>query len=133
MRIPKIESDIFDCPDFSARGSVARSLDSLKIMCTGVLSIGLVTARTGVDVGYNFEDGTGVGITMKASGNACFSGIVTAYNQFYPPVITTVQRDALTVNAGALIFNTTSTQLEIYNGTTWVGVGAVNNLTISNL
>ena len=48
-------------------------------------------------------------------------------------VITTTERDALTVNAGALIFNTTSMQLEIYNGTTWVGVGAVNNLTISNL
>ena len=113
--------------DISVAGTIFK--ENVK----NVDSIGLVTARTGVDVGYNFEDGTGVGITMKASGNACFSGIVTAYNQFYPPVITTVQRDALTVNAGALIFNTTSTQLEIYNGTTWVGVGAVNNLTISNL
>ena len=85
------------------------------------------------DVGYDFEGGTGVGITMKASGNAVFAGVVTAAHMFYPPVITTVKRDAHTVNAGALIFNTTSTQLEIYNGTTWVGVGAVNNLTISNL
>jgi len=96
-------------------------------------SIGLVTARSGLDVGYDYEGGTGVGITMKPSGNAVFAGVVTAAHMFYPPVITTTERDALTVNAGALIFNTTSTQLEIYNGTTWVGVGAVNNLTISNL
>ena len=96
-------------------------------------SIGLVTARSGLDVGYDYEGGTGVGITMKPSGNAVFAGVVTAAHMFYPPVITTTERDALTVNAGALIFNTTSTQLEIYNGTTWVGVGAVNNLTIANL
>ena len=113
--------------DISVAGTIFK--ENVK----NVDSIGLVTARTGVDVGYNFEDGTGVGITMKASGNAVFAGVVTAAHMFYPPVITTVQRDALTVNAGALIFNTTSTQLEIYNGTTWVGVGAVNNLTISNL
>ena len=113
--------------DISVAGTIFK--ENVK----NVDSIGLVTARTGVDVGYNYEDGAGVGITMKASGNACFSGIVTAYHQFYPPVITTTERDALTVSAGALIFNTTSTQLEIYNGTTWVGVGAVNNLTIANL
>jgi ElaB/YqjD/DUF883 family membrane-anchored ribosome-binding protein len=96
-------------------------------------SIGVVTARSGIDVGYDFDDGSGIGITMHPSGGAVFAGVVTAAHMFYPPVITTTQRDALTVNAGALIFNTSTTQLEIYNGTTWVGVGAVNNLTISNL
>ena len=113
--------------DISVAGTIFK--ENVK----NVDSIGLVTARSGIDVGYNFDDGTGVGITMKPSGNAVFAGVVTAAHMFYPPVITTVQRDALTVNAGALIFNTTSTQLEIYNGTSWVGVGAVNNLTISNL
>ena len=91
--------------DISVAGTIFK--ENVK----NVDSIGLVTARTGVDVGYNFEDGTGVGITMKASGNAVFAGVVTAAHMFYPPVITTVQRDALTVNAGALIFNTTSTCL----------------------
>ncbi|OUT93465.1 MAG: hypothetical protein CBB96_07795 [Gammaproteobacteria bacterium TMED36] len=113
--------------DISVAGTIFK--ENVK----NVDSIGLVTARSGLDVGYAYEGGTGVGITMKPSGNAVFAGVVTAAHMFYPPVITTVQRDALTVNAGALIFNTTSTQLEIYNGTTWVGVGAVNNLTISNL
>ena len=113
--------------DISVAGTIFK--ENVK----NVDSIGLVTARSGVNVGYDYEGGTGVGATILPSGNAVFAGIVTAAHMFYPPVITTTQRDALTVNAGALIFNTTSTQLEIYNGTSWVGVGAVNNLTISNL
>ena len=96
-------------------------------------SIGFVTARSGINVGYDYDDGTGVGATILPSGNAVFAGVVTASTMFYPPVITTVVRDATTVNTGALIFNTTTGQLEIYNGTTWVGVGALNNLTITNL
>ena len=96
-------------------------------------SIGFVTARSGINVGYDYDDGTGVGATILPSGNAVFAGVVTASTMFYPPVITTVVRDATTVNTGALIFNTTTAQLEIYNGSSWVGVGAVNNLTISNL
>ena len=113
--------------DISVAGTIFK--ENVK----NVDSIGLVTARSGVNVGYDYEGGTGVGATILPSGNAVFAGVVTAAHMFYPPVITTTQRDALTVNAGALIFNTTSTQLEIYNGTSWVGVGAVNNLTISNL
>ena len=39
---------------------------------------------------------------------------------FYPPVLTTTQRDALTVTEGAMIFNTTSKKMEFYDGTTVV-------------
>ena len=96
-------------------------------------SIGFVTARSGINVGYDYDDGTGVGATILPSGNAVFAGVVTASTMFYPPVITTTVRDATSVNTGALIFNTTTGQLEIYNGSSWVGVGALNNLTITNL
>ena len=96
-------------------------------------SIGLVTARSGINVGYDYDDGTGVGATILPSGNAVFAVVVTASTMFYPPVITTAVRDATSVNTGALIFNTTTGQLEIYNGSSWVGVGALNNLTITNL
>ena len=47
--------------------------------------------------------------------------------------MTSTVRDAASVTVGALIFNTTTAQLEIYNGTAWVGVGGLNNLTITNL
>ena len=47
--------------------------------------------------------------------------------------MTTTQRDDLDPDTGSLIFNSTSGQLEVWNGTSWAGVGAINNLTISNL
>ena len=113
--------------DISVAGTIFK--DNIK----NLDSIGFVTARSGINVGYDYDGGTGVGATILPSGNAVFAGVVTASTMFYPPVITTVVRDATTVNTGALIFNTTTAQLEIYNGSSWVGVGAVNNLTISNL
>ena len=113
--------------DISVAGTIFK--DNIK----NLDSIGFVTARSGINVGYDYDGGTGVGATILPSGNAVFAGVVTASTMFYPPVITTTVRDATTVNTGALIFNTTTAQLEIYNGTSWVGVGAVNNLTISNL
>ena len=113
--------------DISVAGTIFK--ENVK----NVDSIGFVTARSGLNVGDDYDGGTGVVATILPSGNAVFAGVVTASTMFYPPVITTVVRDATTVNTGALIFNTTTAQLEIYNGTSWVGVGAVNNLTISNL
>jgi len=38
---------------------------------------------------------------------------------FYPPSMTTTQRDALTVSAGAMIYNTTTSGHQGYNGSTW--------------
>ena len=127
-------------------------------------SLGIVTARSGVNVGYDYDGGPGVGVTLNvdgggvfagvvtsstlkttdievsgagltvsSGGNAVFAGVVTASTMFYPPVMTSTVRDAASVTIGALIFNTTTAQLEIYNGTAWVGVGGLNNLTITNL
>lgn len=41
-------------------------------------SLGFVTARAGVHVGYDYDGGTGIGITLLPTGNAVFAGIVTA-------------------------------------------------------
>jgi len=35
------------------------------------------------------------------------------------PTFTTAQRDAGSFDAGSVIYNTTSTKLEFYNGTSW--------------
>ena len=98
-------------------------------------SIGLVTARSGIDVGYDYDGGTGIGATLTSGGDAIFAGIVTAAIGLVPPVITTSSRDSagITTATGSIIYNTTTAQLEVYSGSAWVGVGAVNNLTISNL
>lgn len=41
------------------------------------------------------------------------------------PVLTTTQRDALTAKEGMVIFNSTTDQLEEYDGATWQAVGQV--------
>ena len=38
---------------------------------------------------------------------------------FYPPVLNTTERDALTVTQGAMIFNTTDGKIQFYDGSTW--------------
>ena len=66
-------------------------------------------------------------LSVKADGSSAFTGAVQVAS------MTTTQRDDLDPDTGSLIFNSTSGQLEVWNGTSWAGVGAVNNLTISNL
>ena len=41
---------------------------------------------------------------------------------FYPTRMTTTQRDDLSPTAGAVIYNTTTNKLNMYNGTTWEAV-----------
>ena len=41
-------------------------------------SVGFITAREGVHVGFDYDGGTGIGATLLPSGNAVFAGIVTA-------------------------------------------------------
>ena len=100
-------------------------------------SIGLITARSGINVGYDYDGGTGIGVTITANGNANFVGVVTAStirasSALYPPLYTTVQRDAGTFSAGAIIFNSTTSKLEFYDGTTWQSLpGMTLGLTVA--
>ena len=100
---------------------------------TGVLTVGQSSIT--ID-GTNNKVNVGTGITLDAA-----NGVIQAPDlkvtgtsgTLNPPVMTTTQRDDLDPDTGSLIFNSTSGQLEVWNGTSWAGVGAVNNLTISNL
>ena len=100
-------------------------------------SIGIVTARTEINVGYDYDGGPGVGVTIVSSGNAVYAGIVTASTikaatAFYPPIYTTTQRDANSFSEGAIIFNTTSKKLEFYDGTSWQSLpGMTLGLTVA--
>ena len=100
-------------------------------------SIGIVTARTQINVGYDYESGPGVGVTILSSGSADYAGIVTASTvkastAFYPPLYTTTARDAETFSQGAIIFNTTSLKLEFYDGTSWQSLpGMTLGLTVA--
>tara|TARA_B100001564_G_scaffold252385_1_gene214535 strand:+ start:30881 stop:32791 length:1911 start_codon:yes stop_codon:yes gene_type:complete len=100
-------------------------------------SIGIVTARTQINVGYDYESGPGVGVTILSSGSADYAGIVTASTvkastAFYPPLYTTTARDAGSFSQGAIIFNTTSLKLEFYDGTSWQSLpGMTLGLTVA--
>lgn len=61
----------------------------------------------------------GAASTSNVSSNTTISGIITASDQFYPPTLTTSERDALTVTQGALIFNTTENKVQMYLGSEW--------------
>ena len=86
-----------------------------------------------------FEDRDGketsVGIGTTVSINT--TGIITAStirasSALYPPLYTTVQRDAGTFSAGAIIFNSTTSKLEFYDGTTWQSLpGMTLGLTVA--
>jgi hypothetical protein len=46
-------------------------------------------------------------------------GNLDATGVLYPPRLTTTERNALTVTAGAVIYNTTLSKLQQYNGSAW--------------
>ena len=85
------------------------------------------------DIVYDEVDGRNLNITgiatvgtLEVTNNATV-GIITATQfvsnstalPFYPPVMSTVQRDAMSVTQGAMIFNSTSKKMEFYDGTSW--------------
>ena len=100
---------------------------------TGVLTVGQSSIT--ID-GSNNKVQVGTGITLDATSGQIQAPelkITGTTGTLNPPVMTTTERDELDPDTGSLIFNSTSGQLEVWNGTSWAGVGAVNNLTISNL
>ena len=67
-------------------------------------------------------------------GNAVFEDVYISGNlyhntpQFYPPSVTTEERDALSVTEGALIYNTTNKRIELYTGTSWTTPSGSNQI-----
>ena len=62
-------------------------------------------------------------------------GIITTNRFMIPPKLTAVERSAIAaVQAGAFVYNTDNNRLEVYNGSTWVGVSSdVSSSGISNV
>lgn len=58
-------------------------------------------------------------ITSQISSLQDVIGTVDSTGALYPPRVTTTERDALTVTAGAVVFNLTTSKLNTYNGSSW--------------
>jgi hypothetical protein len=60
-----------------------------------------------------------VGIGVSSPNAAALLQMDSTTQGFLPPRMTTAQRDAITAVQGLVIFNTTTTKLECYDGATW--------------
>jgi len=113
-------------------GSIVLDPNAKKI--TGVDEIIVGTAitvsikqDTQGNIAFEKEDGTEASVGIGTTVSINTTGIITAATlkastAFYPPIYTTVQRDAGSFNEGAIIFNTTSKKLEFYDGTSWISL-----------
>ncbi len=93
---------------------------------TGILTVG--TESITIDGSNNILN-VGAGITLNATtGKIEAPEIVTSgtTGAFYPPVMTTTQRDALTVTEGAMIYNSTDSKVQFYNGSSWIDATGVS-------
>ena len=98
-------------------------------------SLGFITARSGIHVGFDYEGGTGIGATLLPSGNAVFAGIVTAptivattfsANTVLVSGVSTFQDD-ITLGAGVTVFNGT------FHNTNLTGVTTVQTLGVTGI
>jgi hypothetical protein len=74
--------------------------------------------QSGASTTNNFVGGTMFGSTSAPASVAAVE-ISSTTKGLLLPRMTTTQRDAITAVAGLLIFNTTTTKMECYDGTTW--------------
>jgi len=113
-------------------GSITLDPNAKKISGIDEIIIGTATTvrihqDTSGEVVFSDREGkqASVGIGTTVSINT--TGIITAATlkastAFYPPIYTTVQRDAGSFNEGAIIYNTTTKKMEFYNGTSWISL-----------
>ena len=97
-----------------------------NVNIAGVTTLGIVTGATSVQATKFYGDGSsltginaGAGGTENVSSNTITAGIITATSEFYPPTLTTAQRDAISFNNGAMIFNTDEQKVQVYIINSW--------------
>ena len=109
-------------------GNLDGNINSIGISTfSGQIGIGTDNPIPGIELDAHQVRGTffavGVGTTSPNSG-VDFSDAGSATDRFLiPPKVTTTERNNLEdLVTGALVFNTTSSRLELYLGSSWVGI-----------
>ena len=112
-------------------GNLDCNINSIGISTfSGQIGIGTDNPIPGIELDAHQVRGTffavGVGTTSPNSG-VDFSDAGSATDRFLiPPKVTTTERNNLEdLVTGALVFNTTSSRLELYLGSSWVGIATV--------
>ena len=118
--------------DAPGGGGIAINSDTTKritLDSSGNIGIKTVSDFDGIDAlqTETLIGGVGVGTTTPSSvvdfGDAGLVGIVTTNRFIIPPKLTDTQRGLIAApQAGALIYNTTTNKLNVYNGSAWRAV-----------
>ena len=106
-------------PAFDLSDATAYPYNSLTGITTEI--VGDTTPQLGGNLDLNSKYITGTG-GINAIGIVTATQFISnsTTTAFYPPVLTTTQRDAMSgLSQGAMIFNSTSKKMEFYDGTTW--------------
>lgn len=81
--------------------------------------VGTCTATAFVGDGSGLTNIVSTASTSNVVSDTIQVGVITATSQFYPPALSTTERDALIVTQGAMIFNTTESKVQMYLGSEW--------------
>ena len=117
---------IRDSNDTIVGGATTELVVGGDVRITGILTVGADSVT--ID-GSNNKVNVGTAITFDASANKILTPglqITGTAQPFYPPVMTTAQRDALTVTEGAMIYNSSTQKIQFYNGSSWADASGVS-------
>ena len=118
----------------SFTGNVTGDVTGNVTALTGTSSFNDVTgaAATFTSLNVDTDDaifGANIGVGTTAPNSAVdFENAGVVQKRFIiPPKVSTTERDdfSITLTEGALIYNVTNQRLELYNGTSWVGIATV--------
>ena len=110
------------------------SSGSVGLGTTNIVNLGIdiynknITISNGVSI-YNNLSRIGFNTAVVVGALDMRNANLTASlrSPFYPPILTTSERDAINGNVvtGALIYNSTSSRLELFKGSAWVGIATI--------
>ena len=109
----------------SQSGNLQQWRNSSNYVLSAITSDGSFLINTTTDSGYKLDVNGTARVQNKLSvgtpsATSALLEVTSTTQGFLPPRMTTTQRDAISTPAtGLVIFNTTTTKLETYDGTTW--------------
>jgi len=110
---------------------IVNSFGAIGVGTTAITSPGNNTVLVDSSQGLGIFQGVGIGTTNPrcyvdfADAGTSGPNVLAVGRFMLPPKVTTTQRNALATVEGGFIYNTTLRRLEVYNGTTWVGIATI--------
>jgi hypothetical protein len=102
-------------------GTNIKTINTNSILGSGDLTIAATPAGSTTQVQYNNAGALDASAGLAYNSTTSVLDVSASTGAIYPPSGTTAQRPASPSN-GAMRFNTTTNQFEVYSGTAWVGL-----------